>query len=117
MSFRKFLTQDLVETCAVNACMIKKHPNLENLVEYQHAPISMFPTPYPFHIYKQVHNHQKPLGQLVGALAANPKKIEELLGGFLKYDSFLDDLVKVSKAYNKFKQSEDAEERKKVQSI
>ena len=105
MSFRKFLTQDLVETCAVNACMIKKHPNLENLVEYQHAPISMFPTPYPFHIYKQVHNHQKPLGQLVGALAANPKKIEELLGGFLKYDSFLDDLVKVSKAYNKFKQS------------
>jgi len=26
------------------------------------------------------------MGRLVSNLAANPKKIEELLGGFLKYD-------------------------------
>jgi hypothetical protein len=86
MSFRKNLVQDLVETCSVNGCLIKKFPNVEKVTDYQHAPISMFPTPYPFHIYKLVHNHQQPLGRLVSNLAANPKKLEEILGGFLKYD-------------------------------
>lgn len=57
MSFRATLTQDLVETCAVNGCMIKKYPKVEQVTDYQHAPISMFPTPYPFHIYKQVYSH------------------------------------------------------------
>ena len=57
------------------------------------------------------------MGRLVSSLAANPQKIAEILGGFLKYDKFLADLVKVSQAYNKFKLSEDKEEQKKIQTI
>lgn len=64
-SFRKRLMMDAIETCASSSCLIKKHPNSDQLTDYQHAPISLFPTPYPFHIYKQVFNYQKPTGILV----------------------------------------------------
>jgi len=39
------------------------------------------------------------------------------LESFLKYDPFLERLVGVSKAFNEFALSENAEERKKVQTI
>ena len=50
------------------------------------------------------------MGRLVSCLAANPDKIYKLLGGFLKYDTFLADLVRVSKEYNKFRFSANPEE-------
>ena len=45
------IVQDVVEACPVTGLMIKEntqrgHPS------YIHAPISLFPTPYPLDIYK-----------------------------------------------------------------
>jgi len=97
--------------------MIKQSADPAKLVEYQHAPVSLFPTPYPYHVYEQAYNYQAPLGMLVSSLAAKPKKIHSLLESFLKYDPFLERLVGVSKAFNEFALSENAEERKKVQTI
>ena len=79
--------------------------------------MSLFPTPYPFHIYRHVYNQQKPIGCLVSNLAAQPDHIQSILSNFLKYDAFLERLVYLSKEFNKFATSSDEEARKKVQSI
>ena len=42
MSFREKLRTDIIETCAATGCLIKKYNTVENLIEYQHAPISLF---------------------------------------------------------------------------
>ena len=34
MSFREAFKIDIVETCAASGCLIKKHPNMEQLIEY-----------------------------------------------------------------------------------
>ena len=70
MSFRKHFIEDVIETCTVSACLIKKYPNKEQLTEYIHAPISLFQTPYPLHMYRQVEAYQHPLGILVSNLTA-----------------------------------------------
>ena len=49
---RTKLIEDAIETMAATGCLIKKHANKQQLADYMHAPISLFPTPYPLHIYK-----------------------------------------------------------------
>ena len=105
---------DVIETCVSIGLLIKQSPNKEKLIEYQHAPVSLFPTPYPAHLYHKVYDHQDPVGCLVSNLAANPQKMESLLSGFLKYDQFLADLVEVSKSYNLYACSDDPSVKKKV---
>ena len=50
-------------------------------------------------------------------LTAHPNHIHKLLSGFLKYDSFLERLVKVSEDFNKLAGSDDPNERKKIQQV
>ena len=57
------------------------------------------------------------MGVVVSDLACYPDKICSLLSNFLKYDSFLADLVKISQEFSKYAYSENPEERKKVQHI
>lgn len=47
---RQFMV-DCIETCATIGLLIKQSPDAQKQVEYQHAPISLFPTPYPVHLY------------------------------------------------------------------
>lgn len=68
-------------------------------------------------MYRQVYNYQEPTGILVSQLAARPNKIKQLLDGFLKFDPFLERLVKVSQDFNAIALSADASTRKKVQHI
>lgn len=85
--------------------MIKQSPSIETpekLITYQHAPMSLFPTPYPLHMFKSILNLQRPIGCLVSNLTSNPKMIHDLLESFLKYDPFLKKLVDMSKEYNKY---------------
>ena len=69
-SLRHQVQVDAIEACVSSGCLIKKHPNMEQLTDYVHAPISLFRTPYPLHLYKPVYNHQHPLGILVSNLAS-----------------------------------------------
>ena len=116
-SFRKTLVEDIVETCAATGCLIKKFPNKENLIEYQHAPISLFQTPYPLSIYKQVEAYQHPIGVLVSNLTAAPHKIGTILDSFLKYDQFLAQLVKIGREHYSYAKSDNPERRKLVQHV
>ena len=111
------MVQDIIEACSATGLQIKRYPSSstpEHLVCYQHAPISLFATPYPLHLYKHILKLQPQIGCLVSNLTASPKLIHKLLEGFLRYDPFLEKLVGVSKQYNKFALSDDAAERKKV---
>ena len=104
------MMRDIIEACAATGLLIKKYPSVETkdkLISYQHAPISLFPTPYPLHIYKELLKVQEPVGCLVSNLVANPLLIHEILDQFLKYDPFLAKLVDLSKQYNKYALSED----------
>ena len=117
---KKVLIEDAIETCSAISLLIKKNAgkaSKKELSEYQHAPVSLFPTPYPLHLYSKIYDLQRPMGSLVSSLTAHPEKIESILKDFLKYDQFLARLVEMSKAYNKYALSEDPEIRKKIQSI
>ena len=102
MEKRSVLKKDIIETCSAIGLLIKQSSEADKLLEYQHAPISLFPTPYPRHIYEKVLGYQEPLGILVSKLVQKPKLIHELLAGFLQYDDFLARLVKVSKKYHAY---------------
>ena len=101
-SFRKYFVEDVIEACSAKGLLIKKYPHKENLTDYQHAPISLFQTPYPASTYDKIYQFQKPMGLLVSALTSRPQKINALLENFLKYDKFLARLVEVSKKYNEY---------------
>ena len=83
ISLRHQVMVDAIEACAASGCLIKKHPTQDQLTEYMHAPISLFPTPYPLHLYREVHNYQHPLGVLVSNLTSKPEMISSLLESFL----------------------------------
>ena len=67
---------------------------------YTHAPMALFPTPYPLDIYSQAYHLQKPMGDLVGGIVADPvRNIHELLDDFATKDAFMARLISVSKAF------------------
>ena len=81
-SLRKIMIQDIIEACSANGLLIKTHPAIETvqqLTAYHHAPISLYPTPFPLHLYKQMLQWQSPLGCLVSNLTAQPHLIHEIL--------------------------------------
>jgi len=98
--FRKAFVEDVVEACGATGLLIKQKPGRADIVDYQHAPISLFPTPYPFHIYKEVYEQQLPIGCFVSSLSSQPDHIYSILKNFLKYDQFLERLVGLSKSFN-----------------
>jgi len=67
---------------------------------YKHAPISLFPTPYPIDIYKKALALQQPMGDLIGGIISNPaKNIHDLLASFAAKDAFMARLIDVSKVF------------------
>ena len=66
---------------------------------YQHAPMTLFPTPYPIDIYKNAYNLQTAMGDLIGSIISNPRRnIHDLLANFASKDIFMARLINVSKA-------------------
>ena len=78
-SFEEQLVTDAIETCAAIGLLIKQSPEPHAQVEYQHAPVSLFPTPFPYQAYEKLYGWQKPMGILVASLAAKPEKIHKIL--------------------------------------
>ena len=77
-----------------------KHNCTKGDFMYQHAPITLFPTPYPLDIYKKAYNLQHSMGELVAAIVADPERhIHGLLADFASKDPFLARLIGVSKAF------------------
>ena len=115
--FEDHLVTDAIETCSAIGLLIKQSPSPSQPVEYQHAPISLFPTPFPYQAYEKIYGWQKPMGILVASLAARPDKIHKILSSFLKYDPFLARLVQLSKSFNEYASSKDPNIQRKVQTI
>jgi len=88
-SLKKRVATDAIEACVASGCMVKKNACKEELTEYIHAPISMFPTPYPLHVFKQVYENSGPVGILVSNLISRPDNMYSILSSFLRYDTFL----------------------------
>ena len=80
---RSILRKDVIEACSAIGLLIKQSADPDKLLEYQHAPISLFPTPYPLHIYNKVHDLQAPLGVLVSKLVCQPRPMVKILDNFL----------------------------------
>ena len=70
---RQRLILDGTEICSVVGCLLKKNATKDELTEYMPAPLNLFPTPFPFHLYKQIYLDQGPIGIAVSNLAANPE--------------------------------------------
>lgn len=115
--FEEALTTDLIEICSVYGLLIKQSSDRKKQLEYQHAPMSLFPTPFPIQAYEKIYAWQEDLGWLVSSLCSEPAKMHKILGSFLKYDPFLARLVQVSQRYNDYALSSSAEKRNKIQSM
>ena len=55
------ISQDVIECCPIIGLMVKEntvraHPT------YVHAPLTLFPTPYPIDRYKEAIAYQQPMG-------------------------------------------------------
>ena len=53
---REEIVQDVIETCAVKGLMVKTVGSNDS-IEFNHAPISLFPTPFPAKHYKQAKDY------------------------------------------------------------
>ena len=94
------IVQDVIESCAVQGLMVKHSPDSQE-TRYNHAPISLFPTPYPIDMYREAVRLQYALGDLVSGIITKPQtNIHRLLANFSAKDEFLARLVNVSKAFN-----------------
>ena len=93
------IAQDVIEACPVTGLMIKEntqrgHPS------YIHAPMTLFPTPYPLDMYKKAHSLQASMGDLIGGIIADSRQnIHALLADFAAKDNFMAKLIEVSQAY------------------
>ena len=52
----KTIVQDVVETCAATGLMVKKNTTRGD-PNYHHAPLALFPTPYPVDMYKEAFSY------------------------------------------------------------
>ena len=52
--FREVIKTDVVEACAVDGLMIKQNTTWGDPA-YQHAPMTLFPTPYPLDLYNEAY--------------------------------------------------------------
>lgn len=94
------IAQDVVEACPVQGLMIKRNTSKGDPT-YTHAPLSLFPTPYPLDIYRDVLSVQIPMGDLISGIVADPSKnIHGLLANFATKDAFMARLIGVSKEFN-----------------
>mmetsp|Transcript_30449 Transcript_30449/g.40497 ORF Transcript_30449/g.40497 Transcript_30449/m.40497 type:complete len:90 (+) Transcript_30449:148-417(+) len=71
---------------------------------YHHAPLALFPTPYPLDMYKEALSYQHALGELICGIIERPRSnIHALLTDFAKNDEFMSRLLEVSKAFTEQK--------------
>jgi len=67
-----------------------------------HAPMTLFPTPYPMTHFKKAFNYQIPLGTLIANIVRDPRQnIHKILAEFSKVDHFMARLIEVSEAFQK----------------
>ena len=93
------IAQDVIETCPVIGLMIKENTE-RGTPQYIHAPITLFPTPYPLDMYKKAIAYQEPMGEVVGGIVRDPvKNIHELLRDFSAKDEFMEKLLQISRAF------------------
>jgi len=91
--------QDVVEACPTTGLMIKHNCTRGDFL-YQHAPMTLFPTPYPIDIYKEAYHLQSSMGDLMSAIVSDPERnIHNLLGEFATKDAFMSKLIGVSEAF------------------
>ena len=68
---------------------------------YVHAPLTLFPTPYPIDRYKEAIAYQQPMGQVVSGIVKDPEQhIHTLLKDFAEKDDFMKRLLKISRVFN-----------------
>ena len=58
------VVQDVIETCAATGLMVKQNTTRGD-PNYHHAPLALFPTPYPLDMYKEAFNYQHAMGELM----------------------------------------------------
>ena len=80
-SLRNEIITDAIETCATMGLMVKTSGDKDK-VEYNHAPVSLFPTPFPNKHYQEAKKNQRELSFMVNDLTRQPHKIHELLQYF-----------------------------------
>ena len=59
--------KDAVEVCMLKGLMVKSSSD-NSSHDYVHAPISLFPTPFPNNLYKEAIDFQIPLGVMISDL-------------------------------------------------
>ncbi|CDW80919.1 glutathione synthetase [Stylonychia lemnae] len=80
--------------------MVKSNTKADS-VEYNHAPISLFPTPFPSVHYLGAQNLQSHLGVMINDLVRKPDQIHDILQYFKLHDELMQKMLKVSEAYQK----------------
>ena len=102
-NFKKSLqviSQDVIECCPVTGLMIKQNTERGHPA-YIHAPLTLFPTPYPIDRYKEAIEYQKPMGQVLSGIVQDPEQnIHSLLKDFSSKDEFMTHLLRISRVFN-----------------
>lgn len=93
------IAQNVTEVCPTLGLMVKssethKDPN------YVHAPVSLFPTPFPRDLFECTLAYQPVVGRLLGGLVGDPDQyIHGILYDFSKNDQFMQKLLSISKEF------------------
>lgn len=72
-SLLETIKQDVVELCAVSGLMVKQN-TIRGDPRYTHAPLAVFPTPYPEDMYSEAYSYQTALGELMCSIVGNPAR-------------------------------------------
>ena len=95
----QMITQDVIEASPVEGLMVKQNTTRGDH-RYTHAPMSLFPTPYPLDMYKQGYRMQTAFGELIAGMISRPQEnIHQILGGFAEHDHFMQRLLTVSETF------------------
>ena len=90
----------MIETCAVKGLLVKS-TNDPSQVEYNHAPISLFSTPFSLKHYQQAKDLQPHLGVMINDLVSQPHYMYDILQYFKKHDELMQKMLLISEEFNR----------------
>jgi hypothetical protein len=74
---------------------------------YMHAPFSLFPTPYPKHLFEHAQHMQDHFCNLIADLISQPKLMVDMLHYFQEHDPLLKRLIDISVRFNALERKQD----------